>query len=972
MMKLKISPLIHRSLRSALLAALLAWLLFAPATPTIAQQPDDLPGGAQAAIAAVVGRDMVGYHFNAVGAGYVVANPAHSLNVAFDAAGMSLRYDTLTWSLTLVGYGYGDQLQNLPSSGLIAAANRLERQHGAALVEWYVNSPLGLEHGFDVAMPPSGNRSAAAPLTLVLAQSGNTRMTLTSDRRGVLLGNGLSYTGLTAYDATGKELPAWLAPDGNRLALRINDAGAVYPLRIDPWFQSARLLASDSGEMDRFGMVIAMSGDIIVVGAEMANPDGANDAGAAYVFVKPFTGWAGELTESARLIASDKTTSDFFGASVAIDDGVIVVGAENANASGTSDAGAAYVFVVPVNGWTGTLTETAKLVASDSVVHNTFGGAVAIRGDVIAVGAHNANVGGAAYVFTKPAGGWAGTLTEAARLNALGALFGDNFGQSIVVGDDIVAVGANSVTLGEESRAGAAYVFVKPDVGWAGDLNESARLTAADALELDMFGSAMALDGDTLVIGADRADPDAVSAAGAAYVFTKPATGWAGDLHQSAKLTASDKHEGDWFGGAVAIHKDIIVVGANSADLEGVVNAGAAYAYRKPGNGWAGNLTEFSKFSALDKAELDAFAFSVALNDEIIVFGAASASPGGLDSAGAAYIFDSKPQITLTKSVNTPSANPGQTVTYTLAFKNTTPITLSGIVITDTLPALLTDASFVSSGATITQAPGSRYVWSVSDLGLDQGGIISITGVLVKPLAVQTFTNSVTLTGKGVVKMAEASLTVLAVPPVADAGADQLVSLGQAVTLDGGDSFDDNGEMLTYGWTQTGGTTAVVLSDPALPRPAFTAPATNTLLGFTLTVTDSAGLADADVVTVAVTVYASAPTPGGVLNVGTTKVGSTITATLSISKAAAVPLTVTGHTLAGANSADFNVTPATLSVPDGGPAQSLYVSCTPGAFGLRTSLLSVRYNALGSPAIYILRCTGGGMVYLPIVLRQLP
>jgi len=971
MMRSKISLLFYCSLRSALMAVLLAWLIFAPATPTVAQQPDDLPGDARSAIAAAIGRDRVAYHFNAVGSGYAVANSAHGLAVTFDAAGMRLRRDALNWSLTFTGYGYGDRIQTFSSSPWVAAANRLERRHGVALVEWYINSPMGLEHGFDVALPPAGARSAAEPLTLVLAQSGNAQAALAGDRLGVILANGLSYTGLTVYDATGRTLSAWLELDGDRLLVRVNDDGASYPLRIDPWFQSARLIASDGGEFDRLGAVSAMSGDVIVVGAEAANVDGLKKAGAAYVFTKPLTGWSGELTESAKLAPSRRGEADLFGASVAIYGDVIVVGADNADANGTADAGAAYVFVKPANGWTGLLTETATLIASDRASHNTFGGALAIHEDVIAVGSHNANLGGTAYVFTKPVAGWAGTLTEVAKLSASDTAYGDSFGRSVVISDDIIAVGADGATVGEQSRAGAAYVFVRPETGWAGNLGEAAKLTASDAFALDMFGGAMALADDTLVIGADRADPGGVSAAGAAYVFTKPVNGWVGSLHESAKLTASDKYEGDWFGGAVAIHRDVIVVGANVADPDGVVNAGAAYVYPKPVGGWAGALTEAQKFSALDKAESDMFAFSIALNDEVIAFGAGGARPGGLDSAGAVYIFDSNPQITLSKSANPSSAAPGQTVTYTIAFQNTTPIILGNIMITDTLPALITNPSFVSSGAALTQVPGSNYVWRVSDLGLNQGGIISVTGVLPKPLAAQTFTNSVILTGKGVVKLAAAPLTVLNVPPVADAGPDQLVSLGRTVALDGSDSSDDNGDTLVYGWAQTGGAMSGVLNNPAAPVATFTAPTTNTLLGFTLTVTDSAGLTSSDVVTVAVTVYASAPTPGGVLNVGTTKVGSTITTTLSISKAASVPLNVTGHALAGTNSADFDVTPGTLSIPDGGAAQPLYVSCTPGDFGLRTATLSVYYNAPGSPATYTLRCTGGGMLYLPVVLRQL-
>jgi hypothetical protein len=188
----------------------------------------------------------------------------------------------------------------------------------------------------------------------------------------------------------------------------VDDASAAYPLRIDPWVQAAKLTASDKAVGDQFGAYVAISGDVVVVGATYANPGGTSDAGAAYVFVKPGGGWTGNLNESAKLTASDKAAGDQFGHYTAISGDVVVVGSPYANPGGTSDAGAAYVFVKPGIGWTGTLTESTKLTASDKAAEDRFGQSVAISGDSIVVGAVYANPSGldnagAAYVFANQA-----------------------------------------------------------------------------------------------------------------------------------------------------------------------------------------------------------------------------------------------------------------------------------------------------------------------------------------------------------------------------------------------------------------------------------------------------------------------------------------------------------------------------------------------------------------------------------------
>src|SRR5262249_49366842 len=136
----------------------------------------------------------------------------------------------------------------------------------------------------------------------------------------------LAYRGLFVTDARGRRLPASIALTPGRLLMHVSDAGARYPLTIDPFVQQARLTAWDRTQSDSFGASLAVVGDAIVAGAPGAMVGANASQGAAYVLVKPPSGWA-TATETARLTASDGTVNDNLGASVAVSGDTIVVGA---------------------------------------------------------------------------------------------------------------------------------------------------------------------------------------------------------------------------------------------------------------------------------------------------------------------------------------------------------------------------------------------------------------------------------------------------------------------------------------------------------------------------------------------------------------------------------------------------------------------------------------------------------------------
>jgi FG-GAP repeat len=129
----------------------------------------------------------------------------------------------------------------------------------------------------------------------------------------------LHYGGLSAYDATGQELRAWLELQGeSALLLHVDDTHARYPLTIDPFVQQAKLTASDGAAGDNFGRAVAIDGDTVVIGAAYAQVGANLMQGVVCVFVKPATGWTTTSTFNAKLTASDGKANDLFGYTVAI------------------------------------------------------------------------------------------------------------------------------------------------------------------------------------------------------------------------------------------------------------------------------------------------------------------------------------------------------------------------------------------------------------------------------------------------------------------------------------------------------------------------------------------------------------------------------------------------------------------------------------------------------------------------------
>ena len=182
---------------------------------------------------------------------------------------------------------------------------------------------------------------------------------------------------------------------------------------------------------------------------------------------------------------------------------------------------------------------------------------------------------GSAYLFSKPAGGWVGPVHESAKLTSSDGAAYDYFGYSVAIDGNTVVVGAYGDDDSGDS-SGSVYLFRRPDSGWK-SMMESAKLMPSDGAAYDYFGYRVAIDGDTVVVGA-YGDDDSGDASGSAYLFSRPFGGWTRG-HQNARLSAADGEAHDFFGSSVAVSGNTVVIGAKG-DKERGTGSGSAYIFQ--------------------------------------------------------------------------------------------------------------------------------------------------------------------------------------------------------------------------------------------------------------------------------------------------------------------------------------------------------------------------------------------------------
>ena len=436
-------------------------------------------------------------------------------------------------------------------------------------------------------------------------------------------------------------------------------SGAVYVFvrNNGTWSLQAYIKASNTESGDAFGSSVAINGDTLVVGApnedsnlttiihspsssdETATGNGALESGAVYVFTRSGTTWS----QQAYLKASNAGAADNFGSSVAIHGDTVVIGApgedghlltgstspppdNTTTGDSASASGAAYVFTRSGTTW----SQQAYIKASNVGANDTFGMNVAISVDTVTVGAPGEDGGGvgvtagspndtitgnavagsgAAYIFTRSGTTW----SQQAYVKASNTGGGDAVGTSMGIDNDTAVVGAagegsngTGVNPGPAAEAdntatasGAVYVFTRTGTTWS----QQAYIKASNTESGDAFGSSVAINGTTLVVGAPGEDSslttvlqgspsnlttgDGALDAGAAYAFLNQGGGWS----QQAYLKAPNAETVDVFGTSVSISGDTVVasatgekssatgIGGNQAD-NSLLNAGAVYVFQ--------------------------------------------------------------------------------------------------------------------------------------------------------------------------------------------------------------------------------------------------------------------------------------------------------------------------------------------------------------------------------------------------------
>jgi len=304
--------------------------------------------------------------------------------------------------------------------------------------------------------------------------------------------------------------------------------------------------------------------------------------------------------------------------------------------------------------------EATRLFGNDSVRRAELGSSVALSGNTALVGAPYQDNSGAVYVFVKTDGEW----SEQAKLLPSNPDIFDQFGWSVDLDGDIAVIGApeedgdatevDGTQNNEGNNTGAAYVYVRNGENW----EQAAYLKSDSDFGQQGFGTSVAISGNSIVVGSPHTSIPGFSSPGAAFVFTEGEDGWSRTQRLAAHFPGTD----DEFGHSVAIDGDSIVVGAPHEDsladsIDGEANndgndSGAAYLFSKMPDGWS--MTAYFKAKNTENRD-DQFGHSVAISGDRILIGAPMEDSGdrfalGINdnrnnNSGAAYLFTNTDEV---------------------------------------------------------------------------------------------------------------------------------------------------------------------------------------------------------------------------------------------------------------------------------------------------------------------------------------
>jgi hypothetical protein len=386
-------------------------------------------------------------------------------------------------------------------------------------------------------------------------------------------------------------------------------SGTVFVHEYDglDWNQSSTMIPLDGPANNRFGTAVSLDQSRALIGAKDAAIWG-RESGAAYVFEFDGNQWQ----QQHILIPDDGGILDHFGVAVFLSGDRAFVG---------SDIGSGSVYVFEFDGlnW----NQTHKLFSADASPVSGFGRSVRVDGNRMLVGAYADNhagiASGAAYVFDFDGLNW----SQSQKIGPDDGAFDDRFGWAVSLVGDSAFVGS-FMDDDDGTFSGSVYVFTYDGFTWTA----TQKLTASDAAAGDQFGISLSVDGDVLVVGADK-DNDLGGNSGSVYVYQNDGLIW----QEMQKLTAIDGGSNDQFGYSVDVENNRILVGAYRAD-GALVNSGGAYVFDFDGNDWL-----YTQKLESAGASPSFFGLSVSLSEGLSLIGAAFDDISGFQNAGAAYVF---------------------------------------------------------------------------------------------------------------------------------------------------------------------------------------------------------------------------------------------------------------------------------------------------------------------------------------------
>ncbi len=593
------------------------------------QSLSSLPLGAQGPISDALGAEDPAYRVRTSNGGLSAASPTQRFKASFDQSGVTLDSGQTQVRLSLVAMGYGSSLSALGEVAPRVKANRVFYQQ-AGLSEWYANGPVGLEQGFTIARVPSARHPGA--LTLSMALSGNARPSLGSGGQAITLSRAgraaLRYSGLSATDATGRTLHSWLELHAGRILLRVDAAGARYPLRIDPWIQQGEKLTGggEKGEEGNFAYSAALAVEGSTTTALIGGPADNGKLGAAWVFTRSGSTWT---QQGSKLTGKEEAGSAEFGKSVALSLEGSTMTALIGGPADNGGTGAAWVFTRSGSTWT---QQGSKLTGAGETGAGEFGYSVALSvlstttTALIGGPADNTKVG-AAWAFTRSGSTWS---AQGAKLTGSGETGAGEFGKSVAMAVEGTTTTALMGGPADNTRVGAAWVFTRASTTWAA---QGSKLTGASETGEGEFGYSVALSVLSTTATAVMGGPGDNGGIGAAWTFTRSGTAWTA---LGTKITGAGETGAGEFGYSVALSiEGTTTTGlfGGPADNGGI---GAAWVFTRTTSTWT---AQGSKLTGSGEAGEGEFGTSVALSLEGSTMTALMGGFHDKEDVGAAWAY---------------------------------------------------------------------------------------------------------------------------------------------------------------------------------------------------------------------------------------------------------------------------------------------------------------------------------------------